>query len=1077
MNKFLHRIVFNAARGMRMVVQETAHSAGKASGATSGVLATALAGLLAVAPAPALAQIAGAPGAVPGLRPTVLVAPHGVPLVNIQTPSAAGVSRNLYNQFDVQPHGVVLNNSRTDVQTRLGGWVQANPFLATGPARIILNEVVSGNPTQLRGAIEVAGQRAEVIVANPAGIAVDGGTFLNASRATLTTGTPQLNALGGLGGYVVRGGTVTIDGAGLDVRSTDYAAILARAVKVNAGLWANELKVVTGANQVSADQAQISPATGTGTPPAFSLDVALLGGMYAGKIKLIGTEAGVGARNAGTIMAADGSGPLGGVGEMVVTAAGRLENIGTLQAARRAEIAAESLVNSGRIASAGELGIATPGTLTNAGGTLEAQSLQLASGAHIDNRGGAMRQTSGVALTVNAPRLSNTAGGVIGAEPVPETPAQPGSSTSNPATSGTGTGTGTGTGIDTGTGTSSSGDGSTTALPSYVPAPGNITAAGSVLNDAGRIYAGGAIQLDTPQVNNHGGSLTTTTLSASGPGFSNAGGTLNVSQAFSASVDRFDNTGGTLRAGSLQIAATGELLNDDGQLESSGDAHLSAGGALNNSRGTLRAGHDITVAVGGRLANDGSITAGRNTTINAASLQGGSTGPSTGSGQAVLGAGIQADGKLGSVGELRVTTTGALMANGINLAAGNASLQGASVDVSSGTTSATNIALTATQGHVTTSGATIATPGTLSVKASSQGSQTLVNQGGKLDVGQLGLSVSNLANTNGGEIVQTGTGATTIATSGAIDNSGGRIATNGQNLTLQAASLTSTGGRIEHAGGGTLSIAGGSYSGANGEITGNGALVVNVAGSFVQDGGSTSAQQITLDAGAFSNQGGKLIQAGSADTRITVAGAVNNNAGTIATNGNTALIAASFNNNGGTVAAVNGKLDLAITGATTNVGGSLLAGGAVVLHNAGLDNSAGKVFGHSVLVDAGTAALDNTQGTLAATTTVDVGSGALNNHAGLIQSGGAMTLDTRGQQLTNTHAAGYANGQGGIASGGTLTLASGTLNNSAGFIGARSALIANTGAVINSAGGLVLGQGSVHIDTHGAGYDSRPTWS
>ncbi|WP_375122919.1 hypothetical protein [Variovorax sp. WS11] len=39
-----------------------------------------------------------------------------------------------------------------------------------------------------------------MIVANPAGIAVDGGSFINASRATLTTGTPQLNAAGGLDG-------------------------------------------------------------------------------------------------------------------------------------------------------------------------------------------------------------------------------------------------------------------------------------------------------------------------------------------------------------------------------------------------------------------------------------------------------------------------------------------------------------------------------------------------------------------------------------------------------------------------------------------------------------------------------------------------------------------------------------------------------------------------------------------------------------------------------------------------------------------------------------------------------------
>ncbi|WP_158101017.1 ESPR-type extended signal peptide-containing protein, partial [Variovorax sp. JS1663] len=134
MNRHLHRLVFNAARGMRMVVHEAAMSAGKASGATSVVLATAL-----LAAAPGAAQIVGAPGAPPNLRPTVLVTPNGVPLVNIQTPSAAGVSRNLYNQFDVQPRGVILNNSRTNVQSGIGGWITANPYLATGPARVIVN--------------------------------------------------------------------------------------------------------------------------------------------------------------------------------------------------------------------------------------------------------------------------------------------------------------------------------------------------------------------------------------------------------------------------------------------------------------------------------------------------------------------------------------------------------------------------------------------------------------------------------------------------------------------------------------------------------------------------------------------------------------------------------------------------------------------------------------------------------------------------------------------------------------------------------------------------------------------------
>lgn len=330
MNRQLHRIIFNAARGMRMVVQETATSAGKGANKATTVVGSSLAGAAAfafmligaaLAGAPAYAQIVGAPNVPGNLRPTVLVAPNGVPLVNIQTPSAAGVSRNVYNAFNVGTNGVILNNSRTTAATQLGGIVQGNPYLATGPARIILNEVNGGNPSQLRGYIEVGGQRAEVIIANPAGINVDGAGFINASRTTLTTGVPQMNAYGGLDSFLVRDGTITISGAGFDASKTDYAAILARAVEANAGIWASELKVVTGANQISADHTQIAPTTGTAAAPTFALDTSALGGMYANKIVLVGTEAGLGVRKAGSIHAAPGSTALAGAGQLIVTSA------------------------------------------------------------------------------------------------------------------------------------------------------------------------------------------------------------------------------------------------------------------------------------------------------------------------------------------------------------------------------------------------------------------------------------------------------------------------------------------------------------------------------------------------------------------------------------------------------------------------------------------------------------------------------------------------------------------------------------------------------------------------------------
>ncbi|MBI5784588.1 MAG: DUF637 domain-containing protein [Rhodocyclales bacterium] len=304
-------------------------------------LASLLAFLVAVQPAlqpiTAYAQIVVDPSAPASQRPNVLVTGNGVPVVNIQTPSAAGVSRNTYTQFDVQQNGVILNNAHNDARTQLGGWVQANPWLAGGGARVILNEVNSSNPSQLRGYLEVAGDRAQVIVANPAGITCNGCGFINASRATLTTGTPIMNC-GSLDGYLVQRGRVAVEGGGLDATQTDYTDLIARAVEVNGRIWANNLKLTAGANRVDAGNSQTTPVTGDGAAPGYAIDVAALGGMYAGKITLVGTEAGVGVRNAGEIGA--------GAGDVVVNVNGQLTNRGLIDG-RETVIRATTVANLG----------------------------------------------------------------------------------------------------------------------------------------------------------------------------------------------------------------------------------------------------------------------------------------------------------------------------------------------------------------------------------------------------------------------------------------------------------------------------------------------------------------------------------------------------------------------------------------------------------------------------------------------------------------------------------------------------------------------------------------------------------
>lgn len=337
MNQNLFRLVFNAARGQVMAVSEVAVGKGKAASGERRGRNVGLA-LFAFALSPlAWGQVIADPNAAGNQKPQIVTSANGVTQVNIQTPSAAGVSRNVYSQFDVNAQGVILNNSTGNVQTQLGGWVQSNGNLAGGSARVILNEINSSNPSQLRGFVEVAGQRAEVIIANPAGIAVNGGGFINASGVTLTTGTPLMNG-GNLDGYRVQRGTVTVEGAGLETGNADFTNIIARAVQVNAGIWAKDLKVTTGANDVNAANTSTTTIVGTGTAPTVALDVAALGGMYAGKITLVGTEAGLGVTNAGSI-AANG-------GALVVQANGMLTNTGLIEG-QTALIKATTVNNTG----------------------------------------------------------------------------------------------------------------------------------------------------------------------------------------------------------------------------------------------------------------------------------------------------------------------------------------------------------------------------------------------------------------------------------------------------------------------------------------------------------------------------------------------------------------------------------------------------------------------------------------------------------------------------------------------------------------------------------------------------------
>ena len=292
-------------------------------------------------------------------RPLVQETANHIPLVNITAPTNGGVSMNKYDQFNVEKQGAILNNSYVTSKTELAGYVQGNSNLVNGTAKVIVNQVTSDTPTSMNGYLEVAGPKASVVVANPNGITVNGGGFLNTEHAVLTTGKPELDSAGHLQNYRVEQGKVSIEGKGLDGKRADSVSILTRTIDVNAGVWANTLNTRTGQNHIDANNLKataLEPST-VETKPTIGLDVAAVGGMYANHITMVGTETGVGVNLNGVVA---------GTQSVSVDANGHLSVNGTLQSDTRLVVKANSVQNTKTIASGGELGLETK-ELTNTG--------------------------------------------------------------------------------------------------------------------------------------------------------------------------------------------------------------------------------------------------------------------------------------------------------------------------------------------------------------------------------------------------------------------------------------------------------------------------------------------------------------------------------------------------------------------------------------------------------------------------------------------------------------------------------------------------------------------------------------
>ena len=255
------------------------------------------------------------------LGPKMDVASNGISIVNINIPNDKGLSHNQYDSFNINNDGLILNNANRPVSTELAGYIMGNPNLVGPTAKTILNEVTGTNSTAMNGALEVAGNKAHVIIANPNGISINNGTFINTNAATLTTGKPIIDN-GTISAYKINQGTIDIDSKGLNTSKTARTDILAEAIKVNGELWANDLQMVSGQNTVNVNSdGKVINVTKNNESSKIGLDVAKIGGMYANSIYLVGTNDGLGVNNKGIVLARD---------TLSLDVNGRVQNTGTV---------------------------------------------------------------------------------------------------------------------------------------------------------------------------------------------------------------------------------------------------------------------------------------------------------------------------------------------------------------------------------------------------------------------------------------------------------------------------------------------------------------------------------------------------------------------------------------------------------------------------------------------------------------------------------------------------------------------------------------------------------------------------
>lgn len=998
--------------------------------------------ILAVLPAQAFnLPVTPSPSAPAGQRPLIDGAQNGVPIVLIAPPSASGVSRNQYDQLNVNPNGLILNNSSGNTQTQLGGWIAGNPQLGTRPARIILNEVVSSNPSQLRGTIEVAGQRADIVIANPNGISCDGCGFLNTNRSTLTTGQTQFGANGAINGFNVGQGQLTIGSGGLNASNIEQLDLIARGLVIEGEVWAKNLNTLAGANQVLYGTLQATAQAGNGAAPRFAIDIKDLGGMYANQVYMVSTEQGLGVNSSGRVAALQGNLVLSSNGDLSLkdsyakrniqlTANGDTTLTGQTQSDGSASIVSSgNLTQQGIVDSQGQLKISA-GALSNSGSIIQrsADNLTLAISGSANNSGSIV---SGGTANLSAVSITDIGGKLLAAGDL-NLQAQ--------SLSFSGSQLNADKNVNV-----SAGSGNLLADASNVIAGNNLnaSASGQLINAGGVWQATQNAGLQAASIGNLGGTVL-------------ASGQLAVTTA-----GKLDNTGGKLMGGQAATLSAQQLINDgNGLVASDQGTRITTTQGISNQGGVLSGKTDLTVNANGAAINNtaGTLVSDAALHVSAGALdntRGQLIARAQDSGAATLNLASMSNrqGFVDAAGGLALTTSGTIDNTLGSIASGT------TANAAAGATSIQSASVTNNGGQIIARDALAINTGALSNDATGSAKGILASNKGT-------VTVNAGAASNVGGLVTSATG-TTLSTQ-ALSSSGGEISS-GAALAINTAgqSLTNTGGRILANGG--VEIRAGTIisnvSGAQAALISSGSSL-NIHGTALNNDGSVIVAGNTSDASAgkvdLELNGGKLSNNGGAiqsTNAITVnAGAIINQSGQITANNTLNLTAASVNNTAGLVSAVN-KLAVNSAAAIQNSRGQIATNGNLGLSASMLDNTQGVVSAKQQIdLKLGNGLLNNAGGQIVGTHALNLQSGEIRNAAGIIASGSDLVLNTQGQALDNSSA-------GQIVASGNLDIASAQLTNSGGTIASLkgTAAINTSGRALNNDSGKIQAVGNTTV--------------